>query len=196
MKKLVCAKDVENLHAQGKKIIYIDSTTIITPSAKDAADNLKMTFTEETETTTTSLFEGVDNEKLYKVFKILMERGMLKDLLKPYQSETHESGFKVVRGNTVSMDKLETGQPESKACYQEVVNEGSMHAGFLTIQDSKFDWEIECEEINYVIEGNVTITVGGKSFMAHVGDVLFFPKGTKVVWEATGEVRLFYSTCS
>ena len=37
MKKLICVKDVEDVKKQGLKVFYIDSNTIITPSAKDAA---------------------------------------------------------------------------------------------------------------------------------------------------------------
>jgi len=37
MKKLICAKDVENLDKQGKKVFYIDKDTIITAAAEDAA---------------------------------------------------------------------------------------------------------------------------------------------------------------
>lgn len=191
MQKLICAKDVENLHAQGKHTIYIDSKTIVTPSARDAAESMQMQFVEETEP---ALFDGMDSEKIYKVMKVLMERGMLNDLFKPYEAECHSCGFKVVRGNTVQMETLETGQPGTKAFYQEVAGDGAVHTGFLTIEASRFDWTIECEEHNYIIEGSVSITVDGKVFTANAGDVLYFPKGTKVVWDAAGKVKIFYAT--
>lgn len=191
MQKLICAKDVESLHAQGKQMIYIDSKTIITPAARDAAKSMNIQFEEGTEP---SLFDGMDSEKIYRVMKTLIERGMLGEIFKPYEAESHTCGFKVVRGNTVQMETLETGQPGTKACYQEVAGDGAVHTGFLTIEDSRFDWTIECEEHNYVIEGCVSITVDGKVFTAHAGDVLYFPKGTKVVWDAVGKVKIFYAT--
>lgn len=119
---------------------------------------------------------------------------MLGDIFKPYEAEGLDCGFKVVRGSTVSMEVLETGQPGTSAYYQEVSGEGSVHTGFLNIEDSQFDWIIECEEHNYVIEGSVSVTVGGKVFTAHAGDVLYFPKGTRVIWDAAGKVRIFYAT--
>ena len=191
MQKLICAKDVEGLHAQGKQTIYIDSKTIITPAARDAAKSMNIQFAEEAEI---SLFDGMDSEKVYRVIKTLIERGMLGEIFKPYEAESHTCGFKVVRGNTVQMENLETGQPGTKACYQEVAGDGAVHTGFLTIEDSRFDWTIECEEHNYVIEGCVSITVDGKVFTARAGDVLYFPKGTKVVWDAVGKVKIFYAT--
>ena len=38
MKKLVCARDIEECGKQGKTEYCVDSDTIITPSAKDAAE--------------------------------------------------------------------------------------------------------------------------------------------------------------
>ena len=38
MKQLICAKDVEKLNAEGKKVFYVETGSIITTSAKDAAD--------------------------------------------------------------------------------------------------------------------------------------------------------------
>lgn len=44
MKQLVCAKDVETLKEEGKTELYIDEDAIVTPSARDAADSLGVTF--------------------------------------------------------------------------------------------------------------------------------------------------------
>ncbi|MFH0153242.1 hypothetical protein, partial [Pseudomonas aeruginosa] len=35
MSKLICSKDIDECHAAGKNICYIEAGTIITPSAKD-----------------------------------------------------------------------------------------------------------------------------------------------------------------
>ncbi len=35
MKKLIAAKDIEALILKGEKVLYVDGTEIITPSAKD-----------------------------------------------------------------------------------------------------------------------------------------------------------------
>lgn len=192
MQKLICAKDVENLHAQGKQTIYVDCETIITPSARDIAESRNMIFKEEAESS--NLLEGMDNEKVYKIMKKLIETGAMDKIFKPYEAEKHSCGFSVVRGNTVRMDELETGKPGTKACYQEVTENTYVHTGFLTIEDSCFDWVIDCEEHNYIIEGCISVTIDGKKYTAKAGDVLYFPKGTKVMWDAVGKVKIFYAT--
>ena len=48
MKKLVCAKDIEALGARGETVCYVDGDTIVTPSARDAAEERGIVFSEQT----------------------------------------------------------------------------------------------------------------------------------------------------
>lgn len=192
MKKLICVKDIEELYARGEQTVYICAETIVTPAARDAANGFKMRLEEGADP---DILAGMDSEKVYKVFKILAERGMLKDIFKPYEAEVNENGLKLVKGNTVSLETLETGKPGTRAYYREVMAKDGLSSGFLEIEDSIFDWEVAGEELNYVIEGSLSVTVKGRRFTANPGDVLHFPNGTKGVWEAKGKVKIFYAVC-
>lgn len=201
MKQLICAKDVEKLNAEGKKVFYVESGSIITPSAKDAADSFGIKFcdkVEEQQTQAPAALAGmdIDSDKIYMVLKTLMEKGLLNDILKPYESESHGNGLKVVRGSSVKMDVFDTGDPSVKAYYQELVSKEESHisAGFLVIDHSNFEWELTYEEIDYVIEGTLTVTIDGKTYTAKAGDVLFVPSGSKVVWGSPDKARVFYAT--
>lgn len=202
MKQLICAKDVEKLNAEGKKVFYMESGSIITPSAKDAADTFGIKFCDKAEEQTTAAapaaFAGfdMDSDKIYMVLKTLMEKGLLNDILKPYESESHGNGLKVVRGSSVKMDVFDTGDPSVKAYYQELVSKDESHisAGFLVIDHSDFEWELTYEEIDYVIEGTLTVTIDGKTYTAKAGDVLFVPSGSKVIWGSPDKARVFYAT--
>jgi ethanolamine utilization protein EutQ len=201
MKQLICAKDVEKLNAEGKKVFYVESGSIITPSAKDAADSFGIKFcdkAEEKQTQAPAALAGmdIDSDKIYMVLKTLMEKGLLNDILKPYESESHGNGLKVVRGSSVKMDVFDTGDPSVKAYYQELVSKEESHisAGFLVIDHSSFEWELTYEEIDYVIEGTLTVTIDGKTYTAKAGDVLFVPSGSKVIWGSPDKARVFYAT--
>lgn len=197
MKKLICAKDVEEAGQKGETTILIDSDTIITPSALDIAKGFGITFSEEQKDTREMFgLEGMDSERIYKVLKVLMEKGLLDSIWQPYEADSHENGLKIVRGNTVQMDVFDTGTPGAKAYYQELVSqkESHMSAGFLTIEYSKFEWELTYEEIDYVIDGTVTVTIDGKTYTGHAGDVLFVPAGSKVIWGSPGKAKLFFAT--
>ena len=47
MKKLICAKDMEEFIATGKRKFYVAKEMIITPSAKDLAKAAEVEFTTE-----------------------------------------------------------------------------------------------------------------------------------------------------
>lgn len=211
MRKLICEKDVEALILNGEKIFYLDGSEIITPSAKDLAKNSGIVFTTEApasnvkqiEVKNTPSVEGMDSEMMLKFFRTMMDKGLLQEMLeclKPknllFEAECAPNGLKVVRGNTVKMDVFDTGNPNAKVYFQELINkeESKMSAGFLIIENSKFDWELTYEEIDFVIEGTLTVEYNGKTYTAHAGDVLFVPSGSKVVWGSPDKARVFYTT--
>ncbi len=214
MKKLICAKEVEAVLKEGQKVIYIDCDTIVTPSAKDAAKANGVEFTtDEPKAATTACCEtlaeaaktcdgGIDSNMIYNVLKTMMEKGLLTGMFdsatdQPYVVERDSCGLKVVRGSSVKYEVLDTGNPADKVFYQEVVKAddgSSMNAGFITIEDCKFDWECACQEIYYIVEGILTVTVDGKVYTARSGDSVFFPKGAKVEFGSPDKMKAFYAT--
>lgn len=215
MKKLICAKDVEAAEKQGKKTVYIDCNTLVTPAAKDAARACGIQFSTEAPVCETTACEpaktcepakasqeGIDSDMIYQVFKAMMDKGLLNGLLdsfsnKPYASETDSSGLKVVRGKTVKLDVFDTGNPNDKVFYQEIINANdgcSMNAGFITIEGCAFDWETTCEELYHVVEGTLNVTVNGKVYTALTGDSVFFPKGAKLSFGSPDKMKAFYAT--
>lgn len=215
MKKLISVKNVEEAEKQGQKVIYIDSDTIITPSAKDAAIALGIEFStgapvceakspsEGKVSELAKISEGeIDSDMIYKVFKAMMDKGLLNGILdsltnKPYASETDSCGLKIVRGNSVRYDVLDTGNANDKVFYQEIINGedgSSMNAGFITIEECNFDWETACQELYYVVEGTLTVTVEGKVYTAKPGDSVFFPKGAKLAFGSPNKMKAFYAT--
>ncbi|GAB6085141.1 cupin domain-containing protein [Alkaliphilus crotonatoxidans] len=210
MKRLIVAKDVEAIMKQGETEIYVDGNVIITPSARDLAKANGIAFTTtppidplKAVKKTSSPIDGIDNEMLITLFKAMMDQGLLQEMLNclnipstPYVSERDPGGFKLVRGNTVKMDEFDTGNPGAKVHCQELINkeEAKMSAGFLTIENSRFDWKLAYEEIDYVIEGTLTVEINGKTYTAHSGDVLFVPAGARVVWGSPDKARIFYTT--
>lgn len=210
MKKLICAKEVETLQKQGKTIFYIDCDTIVTPSAKDAAKAAGIKFSTESPACCESAAEvvkacegGVDSNMIYEVLKTLMDKGLLNGMFdsasdKPYVSESDSCGLKVVRGNSVKYEVLETGNPDDKVFYQEIINAddgSSMNAGFITIETCNFEWECACQELYHIVEGTLTVGVnGGKVYTAQPGDSVFFPKGAKVIFGSPNKMKAFYAT--
>lgn len=211
MRKLICSKDVEALILKKEKVFYVDGSEIITPSAQDFAKNNEIVFTTEAPAPKeqhlgvkkSPSIDGMDSEMILNLFRTMMDKGLLQEILeclKPknllFEAECDTSGLKVVRGSTVKMDAFDTGNPNARVYFQELVSkeESKMSAGFLIIENSKFDWELTYEEIDYVIEGTLTVEINGKTYTAYPGDVLFVPSGSKVVWGSPDKARVFYTT--
>lgn len=212
MKKLICAKEIEELAAKGGTTFYIDSNTIITPSARDAAKAKAIVFSTEKSQCSLECGDaskdgagGMDKEMVFQVFKLMMEKGLLQGVMdtlseqpaKPYVAECDPCGLKLVRGNSVQYEVLDTGNPNNKVFYQEIINAGdgcSMNAGFITIECCNFQWDVACQELYHVVEGTLTVTVDGKTYTAHPGDSVFFPKGAKVAFGSPNKMKAFYAT--
>lgn len=154
MKQLICAADIEALKQAGKTVCVTGPDVIVTPSAKDMAETLGITFSNKEPEQKKSVCDGeeIDSEQIYQLLKALMDKGILGELLtkcgsRPYQCVTHENGLKVVRGNTVKLDVFDTGNPNATAYFQELVTKEESHisAGFLVIEHSEFAWELTYE---------------------------------------------------
>lgn len=210
MKKLICVKDVEAIEQQGKKLIYIDEQTIITPAAKDAANIFGIEFSFKKASCEITCHDSpktendpIDSQIIYTALKALVDKGLLKGLVDklsspPYIAEQDSEGFKVLRGNSVRFDRMDTGNSNDRVFYQEIISktESSMGAGFLMIEKSSFEKEQRHEEINYVIDGTVTMGINGNIFTAYPGDVIYVPSESKVVWSSSDHAKIFYITSS
>lgn len=223
MKKLICASEIEALVKKGQKVYHIDGDTIITPAARDAAQTLNVEFmlnsadVEENDCKVAPQQKSdcedvapqqkndckvdIDSDMIYKALKAIIDSGLLKGTLNqtpeaPFTAERDASGLKIVRGKTVTLEDFDTGVPGNKVFYRELISkeDAPMSAGFLVIDESKFDWEMFYDEIDFIMEGTVTVTLNGKTFAANQGDVLLVPKGSKVTWGSAGYTKLFYVT--
>nr|WP_245330754.1 cupin domain-containing protein [Acetoanaerobium pronyense] len=210
VKKLICGKDIEKAKSEGTKTIYIDKNTIVTPSAKDMAKAFGIELSSqcipcEVKSAVKNPDGGkneLDSDMIYNLLKGLMSKGLLNEVLeslanpKPYTCETAGNGVKLVRGDSVKFDVFDTGNPNAKVSYQELISkeESSMSAGLLTIENSEFDWNLTYEELDYVIEGTLTVTIDGKTLTANKGDILYVPSGSNVTWGSPDKAKIFYVT--
>jgi len=67
--------------------------------------------------------------------------------------------------------------------------------GYMDWQKASFSRTVEFPEIGVVIEGELQLTVGGKTLTAKPGDMVYFPKGAQVVYSAPARVRIACVNC-
>lgn len=193
MKKLICAKDIETLHSNGHQVMLIDDQTIITPSAKDLADEyhmkIKKSFCEKQNSL--SNVEGISKEDLVNLLKkLLNEVGLAGFEEFPFEYQTHTSGLKIIRGSTVKLSPI--SDENDRVRYQEIVTleESNMNFGLLEIDNSSFYEKDTAESVNHVVSGELTLTIDNAVFTAAKGDIIVVPKHSTVHWSTPSKVTI------
>lgn len=195
MKKLICAEDVERLKSKGDQVILIDKDTIITPSAKDLADEYHMTFKKGLSEKFNGLSDtqNITKEYLVTLLKnLLSEAGMsgLAEAESPFDYQKHASGLKIIRGSTVKLSPLKAGN--KGVSYQEILLSETSHIqlGILEIDHSHFCEEDMLESVNYVVKGGLQVTIDDTTFDASQGDIIFVPKASTIKWSTPSKVTI------
>lgn len=203
MKQLITVADVKAAVESNSKSITVDTHTIITPAAKDYAKDKGILFLEDCcchtncEETVVGNTGEINVDKVLNALKsIVMGQGGLTNEFS--RKKDSKSGFQIVRGQAdIGFEVFDTGVPGNKVWYKEVLSPSEsphMAAGLLKMMDSSFPWHLSYDEVDYVLEGSVTITINGEEYTAYAGDVIYIPKDADVVWTAKEYVKLLYIT--
>lgn len=213
MKTLISVNEIKNFASTGKKVLYIEPGTIITHAAKDAAIDFNISLQEGPEpiepevccapikeVATVSSEPVVSSVNPEMISRIVMEvmaklpQFCMSEMVKEVDPET---GFALIKGNTVNCEKFNTGNPKDKVGIKEILTikeSPNMATGFMTIEDSAFDFQLKYDEIDYVVDGTLEFIVNGKKYTGHAGDVFFIPMNTKVTFASPDKCRFFFVT--
>jgi ethanolamine utilization protein EutQ len=221
MKKLITTEEVR----QSKKdsnVIYIDSNTLITPGAKDLASELgveiryckakekaeeKAEVKKENQDISSKNIERMVKEKLQGatvsddvVSQIVKEVMKAVAAANPAPSqiikECDPSGLRLVRGETVVMERFDTGVATDKIGIREALTIKecpNLATGFMEFDHSSFDWTLGYDELDYIVEGNMDITVNGKTYHGHAGDIFFIPMNTSITFGTPDYCKFFFT---
>jgi ethanolamine utilization protein EutQ len=69
----------------------------------------------------------------------------------------------------------------------------AMGAGIGVFENCHIEWTVTYDEVLFIKDGNFTLRVGDKAYRAGPGDILWIPKDTPLVYEASERVTFFYS---
>ncbi len=94
-------------------------------------------------------------------------------------------------------DRLDTGNPTHRVYTHDlftVEQSPRLGCGIMEMEDTTFPWHLDYDEIDYIIEGALTILDKGKTTTAQKGQVVFIPKGSDIQFSVTGKSRFLYVT--
>ncbi len=104
---------------------------------------------------------------------------------------------KIPEINVRECDRLDTGNPFHKVYTRDVfdLNESPrLGCGIMEMTDTTFDWTLQYDEIDYVIEGTLSINCNGKTVTANAGEIILIPKGSSIQFSVIGFSRFLYVT--
>ena len=107
------------------------------------------------------------------------------------------TAVKVPLVRTAQKDRLDTGNPRDQVYTHDLFSLAEsprLGCGIMEMEATTFDWTLNYDEIDYVIEGNLTIIKNGKSVTAGPGEIILIPKGSVIQFSVPGKARFLYVT--
>lgn len=124
-------------------------------------------------------------------------RQMIRELLQE-EAGTCPVKLRKLREIAVSPeDRLDTGDKNHQVYTHDIFTlqeSPRLGAGIMEMRATEFSWHLNYDEIDYVIEGELTIKYGETSVTAKAGEVILIPKGSDIRFCAAQSARFLYVT--
>ncbi|MFX3624396.1 MAG: cupin domain-containing protein [Ectobacillus sp.] len=144
-------------------------------------------------------------EKLDKAMLEEVIRKVIAEQLSGIKSaaiEKHQdmSGVASIKLETVKMgeaDRLATGKPEDVVYTKDLFTleeSPRLGCGIMEMKETTFEWTLNYDEIDYVIEGRLDILIDGRKVSAEAGEIIFIPKGSCIQFSVPDFARFMYVT--
>lgn len=95
-------------------------------------------------------------------------------------------------------NRMDTGGSASDQVYTKdlfsLEESPRLGCGLMEMKETTFDWTLNYDEIDYVIEGTLTIIIQGKPVTAKAGEIIFIPKGSAIQFSVKDYARFLYVT--
>lgn len=106
-----------------------------------------------------------------------------------------KSGVISVRGDTVKPERFDTGKEGDEVYLKDIftVDESPrLGCGIMEMKECSFDWTLQYDEIDYIIEGTLEIVMGDRKVVGQKGDVMLIPKNTSIQFSSPDFCRFMY----
>lgn len=130
------------------------------------------------------------------VRKVLLEHISGKESNDPEKTAAR-SGVVGIKGRSVKCGPFDTGKAGDKVYLKDMLTleeNKNLACGLMEMESSEFDWTLNYDEVDYIIEGTLVIKTGGEEISGNAGDVIMIPKGSSISFSAPGYVKFFYVT--
>lgn len=106
-----------------------------------------------------------------------------------------QSGVMSIKASQIKPVPFDTGKKGDKVWLTDLYSldeSPRLGAGIMEMDTTTFDWTLNYDEVDYVIEGTLEIIVDGRRTIGNAGDVILIPKGSKIQFSSPGFCRFMY----
>ncbi len=145
--------------------------------------------------------QNIDKDLLEKLVRQIIEEKIsgAKDSV-DFVRNRDISGITSVKLPTVKVDesnRLDTGNPKDVVYTKDIftIEESPrLGCGMMEMKETTFDWTLNYDEVDYVIEGHLDIIIDGRKISADAGELILIPKGSKIQFSVPNYARFIYVT--
>lgn len=112
-------------------------------------------------------------------------------------SHRDPSGVMSVKFNEIKPEKFDTGKPGDNVLLKDALTTQEsprLGCGVMEMTKTTFDWTLNYDEIDYVIEGHLEINVDGRKVCADKGQIIYIPNGSKIQFCVPNYAKFMYTT--
>ncbi|WCF05662.1 cupin domain-containing protein [Paenibacillus thiaminolyticus] len=107
------------------------------------------------------------------------------------------TSVKVPNMKVTEEDRLDTGNPNDIVYCKDLFSlqeSPRLGCGIMEMKETTFDWTLNYDEIDYVIEGHLDVIIDGTKVSAGPGEVILIPNGSKIQFSVPEYARFIYVT--
>ena len=129
-----------------------------------------------------------------------MNREELKQILREILQEQSSCPVKHIplhRVKTTEADRLDTGNAKDLVYTHDLFSleeSPRLGCGIMEMERTTFPWTLQYDEIDYVVDGSLTVCYGDTSVTAGPGELILIPKGSSIQFSVPEKARFLYVT--
>lgn len=148
------------------------------------------------------MMENIDKSLLEKLVRQIIEEKLTEasnDSV-DFVRNKDASGIISVKLPTVRVDesnRLDTGNSSDIVYTKDLFTleeSKRLGCGIMEMKETTFDWTLNYDEIDYVIEGHLDIVIDGRLVSADAGELILIPKGSTIKFSVPNYARFIYVT--
>lgn len=102
---------------------------------------------------------------------------------------------RVPRLRVSEADRMDTGRSCDRVYTHDLFSleeSPRLGAGLMEMEHTTFPWTLDYDEMDYVIEGQLSILIDGRTVTAGPGELVYIPKGSAIQFSVPEKARFLY----